>query len=179
MTLADDPALQALRDQDDRRAVETIRRHGVRIMYIGGPDCDACAALNRADRRRRSKAKQGVPFAYTIGLFGLRHPELLVFGVDPDIAHGLLNTVSARVRKGRDLAVGEVLSFEGWPHRALVEAVPDPGEILFEANRFYQRPREFSVEALQLTLDDRAGRFPGQAGYSAEWVQPRPGRFRA
>ncbi len=179
MTIADDPALQAWLDQDDRRATETIRKHGTRIVYVGGPDCAACAALNRADRRRRSKDKRQVPFAYTVGLYGIGHPELLVFGVDQQTAGGVLNNVSARIRTGGDLTSGEVLAFPGWEHRALVETVPNPGEIVFEANRFYRRPREWSVDVLQLTIDDCAGRFPGEAGYSARWVQPRPGQFRA
>ena len=48
------------------------------------------------------------------------------------------------------------------------------------ANRHYQRPREASVPVLQLTWDDRNGRFPWEDGYSVPvTVQPRPGTFRA
>lgn len=74
MSLTDDSATQAWLDQDDRRATETIRRFGTRIVYVGGTECDACAALNRADRRRAAKGKAGkaaIPFAYTVGLFGI------------------------------------------------------------------------------------------------------------
>ena len=66
-----------------------------------------------------------------------------------------------------------------WPHRVLVEDVPNPGEIAFAANRYYQRPNEASVPLLQLTYDDRDGRFPTDDGYSnPDWVQPRPGDWR-
>ncbi|SFI28926.1 hypothetical protein SAMN04487751_0906 [Microbacterium saccharophilum] len=33
---------------------------------------------------------------------------------------------------------------------------------------------------LQLTYDDRDGRFPDEDGYAdASWIQPRPGEFSA
>jgi hypothetical protein len=55
---------------------------------------------------------------------------------------------------------GQPLTFERWPHRIVVEAVPNPGEIVFAANRHYQRPDEASVPVYQLSYDDTAGRFP-------------------
>lgn len=52
-------------DQYQAHMTETIRRVGWMIEYVGGdacdrPDCDGC------DR-------DGPPFAYTVGLFGLGH----------------------------------------------------------------------------------------------------------
>jgi hypothetical protein len=163
MTMTPDPSLLAWLDQDDTRTAQTIRRHGTTIEYVMG------------DMRARL-----TPFAYTVGLFGMGHPELLVFGLDPRTSNVLLNDVSARVKAGSDLVPGERLEFDGWSHRVTVEAVPNPGEIAFAANRFYQRPDEHSVPLLQLTYDDRDGRFPWQDGYgNAEWIQPRPGTFSA
>lgn len=57
---------------------------------------------------------------------------------------------------------GQLVTFPEWPHRIIVETVPNPGQIVFEANRFYQRPAEFSVPVYQLSNDDEAGRFPGR-----------------
>ena len=92
----------------------------------------------------------------------------------------LLNDVAGRVRDGHDLTPGELLTFDGWAHRVTVETVPNPGDIVFAANRFYQRPDEHSVAVFQLTYDDRDGRFPWEDGYgNAEWIQPRPGTFHA
>lgn len=163
MTLAPDPTLTAWLDQEDRRTAETIRTHGTSIEYVGG------------DMRRRQ-----APFAYTIGLFGIAHPELLVLGIDQRTAGLLLNDVAGRVRDGHDLTPGELLTFDGWAHRVTVETVPNPGDIVFAANRFYQRPDEHSVAVFQLTYDDRDGRFPWEDGYgNAEWIQPRPGTFHA
>jgi hypothetical protein len=66
--------LQAWLDQDDARMKSVIRRHGWSIEYIGGDCCSVpgCGGGNDEDP----------PFAYTVGLFGLGHPELLVFALD-------------------------------------------------------------------------------------------------
>ena len=121
-----------------------------------------------------------MPFGYTIGLFGLGHPELLILGSDRDTACGVLNHVGGRIRDGQDLVAGELLTFDDWPHRIVVEPVPNPGEIVFAANRHYQRPSEASVPVHQLTYDDIAGRFPWNPGYSIPaHVQPRPGTYTA
>lgn len=163
MTLAPDPAIEAWLDQEDQRTAQIIRAHGTYVQYVGG------------DSRL-----QQAPFAYTVGLFGVGHPELLIVGVSHDTASVVLNDVSARVRAGQDLVAGQMLSFDDWAHRVVVEAVPNPGEIVFAANRFYRRPDDFSVEVLQLTYDDKGGRFPWDEGYrNPAWVQPRPGEFRA
>lgn len=163
MTLTPDPALIAWLDQEDKRTAQTIRKHGVSIEYVGG------------DMRRRETS-----FAYTIGLFGMGHPELLVFGLDPRTTSLLLNDVADRVKAGHDIVAGQVLEFAGWSHRVTVESVPNPAQIAFAANRFYRRPDEYSVELLQMTYDDRDGRFPWDDEYvNAAWIQPRSGSFTA
>jgi Domain of unknown function (DUF4262) len=121
----------------------------------------------------------GQRFAYTVGLFGLGHPELLIFGVAPGAASGVLNELCSRVRNGQDFVPGQLLTFEGFQLRIIVEPVPNPGQIVLAANRHCQRPPEASVPVYQLTYDDPAGRFPWEADYAGPEVQPRPGRFRA
>ena len=180
MTLAPDPSLQAWLDQEDKHTAEIIREHGVFIQYVGGDRCTCCDELGTVPGAGLLDAPSQPSFAYTVGLFGIGHPELLVVGADHSTAGALLNNVAGQIRGGRDLVPGEVLSFEEWAHRVVVETVPNPGEIAFAANRFYQRPDEYSVELLQLTYDDRQGRFPWEDGYAnPPWVQPRPGEFRA
>jgi Domain of unknown function (DUF4262) len=158
-----DPQIVAWLDQEDATVSQMIREHGWYIQYV----------IGEAKRKK-------TPIAYTIGLFGLGHPELVVLGSDPGTTAGLLNEVGRRVKNGGDLMPGELLTFDEWPHRVTVEVVPNPGEILFAANRHYQRPDEVSVPAFQLTYDDIEGRFPWDDGYSnAAWIQPRPGAYRA
>ena len=166
-----EPQYQAWIDQDDAETIAIIRRFGWKVQYIGGDEC-ACPTCEGA-------ASEGPPFAYTVGLFGLGHPELLIFAVEPSTAAGLLNTLGRRIRSGETLLPGGLLKFVEWQHRVIPETVPNPGDILFGANRFYQRPDHESVPALQLSYDDSEGRFPWEKGYSEPDLQPRPGTFRA
>jgi Domain of unknown function (DUF4262) len=67
-----------------------------------------------------------------------------------------------------------------FPRRILVEEVPNPGQILYQANAYYERSALQSVPALHLTWTDGLGRFPWDDGYAlAAGHQPRPGTFQA
>lgn len=164
------PQLQAWLDQEDARVASTIRKHGWAVEYVGGSGCSCPDDEHESD---------GPPFAYTIGLFGLGHPELLILGVPPQTAIGVLNELGGRIRAGHDLIPGTIINFDQWPHRVIPEEVPNPGDIVFGANRHYQRPSEASVPVLQLSYDDPSGLFPWDPGYCAPEMQPRPGTFRA
>lgn len=162
--------IQAWLDQEDARMASVIRRHGWAIEYIGFGCCSVPGCDGGDD--------QGPPFAYTVGMFGMGHPELLAFGLDPDATSWLFNTLGARIRGDEALVPGRIINIDGWDHRVMVEEVPNPGEIVFSANRFYERPAEYSVPVLQLSHDDGEERFPWEDGYSGP-EQPRPGTFQA
>ncbi len=176
-----DSATRAWLDQEDRRTADVIRRYGVEIVYVGvDACCAACGTGVDGARADAAPSDELTSFAYTVGLFGIGHSEVLVFGLGPVDSCRLLNDVAERVREGGDLTEGQLLEFSHGRRRVLVERVPNPGEIAFAANRFYQRPAQASVGLLQLSYDDDGGHFPGQPGYSlAGSLQPRPGTFRA
>ncbi len=166
-----DAQTRAWLDQRAAQLTATVRRYGWFIQYVGGtacstPGCDCPPG-------------EGPPFAYTIGLFGLGHPELLIFGALPETAADVLNELGERIRSGESLLPGRLITFADWPHRIIPEEVPNPGEIVFGANDYYARPDDHSVPVLQLSYDDPAGRFPWEEGYAAPEMQPRPGTFRA
>jgi hypothetical protein len=120
------------------------------------------------------------PFAYTVGLFGLHHPELLIFGLSPSGASYVLNELARRVHGGAGLTPGAVITMTKGGPDLVPEAVPNPGRIVFTANRHYRRPDERSVPVLQLSWADAAGAFPWEAHDDLpEWLQPRPGTFSA
>lgn len=166
-----DLRMEAWLDQEDAHVAAVVRRYGWYIQYVGGDSCTAPGCDCGGDA--------GPPFAYTVGLFGLHHPELLIFGVSPETAAGVLNALGERIRSGADLMPGAMITFDDWPHRVIPEQLPNPGEIAFTANRYYDRPDDNPVPVLQLTYDDPAGRFPWDPGYAAPQAQPRPGTFRA
>jgi len=165
--------VQAWADQVDAQITATIRRKGWYITYIGGGTCSRPGCEPEPDDRP--------PFAYTIGLFGLNHPELLVIGVGKEVAAGVLDTLAGHVKHGGNLMSGSMITFDKdiWPHRIVPEEVPNPGDIVLWANDFYQRPPEQSLPVLQLTYDDSAGRFPWDEGFADPESQPRPGTFAA
>jgi hypothetical protein len=148
-----------------------IRRHGWFIQYVGGGSCTApgCECSDPEDP----------PFAYTVGLFGLAHPELLIFAIPPHTATVVLNSLGRRIRAGENLLPGQLITLDEWPRRIIPQQVPNPGEIVLSANRYYQRPDEYSVPVLQLTYDDSEGRFPWEEGYAVPAAQPKPGTFAA
>jgi hypothetical protein len=158
-------------DQDQAWLADTVRTCGWAIRYIGGGLCDCPGCGGEEDEQP--------PFAYTVGLHGLDHPELLILGVDPGTAGRVLNEIGDRVRAGTPLLVGRRVTLADWPHRIIPEVVPNPEEILLDANRYYRRPADASVPALQLTYDDSEGRFPWDEGYDSPELQPRPGTFTA
>lgn len=163
---------QAWLDQEDERIKMAIREYGWWITYVGGGFCSHpdCGGGEIGEP----------PLAYTTGLFGLGHPEPVVTGVDMATASGLLNTAGERVRNGDTVMPGIELTFNEWPgHRVIAEVVPNPGEIVFEANRFYQRPPEASVPVLQLTYTDKNGLYPWDEGCLRRDLQPRPGTWHA
>jgi hypothetical protein len=158
-------------DQQEAWLASTVRKHGWAIQYVGGEECGVPGC--------KCPPSDQPPFAYTVGLTGLSHPELVIVGVDPGTAAGVLNDLGERVRRGEALVAGQAVTFESWPHRVVPETLPNPGHILLSANSFYRRPPKYSVEAMQLSYDDLEGRFPWEAGYSAPHLQPRPGTWSA
>ncbi|TFV52698.1 DUF4262 domain-containing protein [Blastococcus sp. TF02A-35] len=157
-----DPQTIAWLDQEDSRLAQAVRAHRVAVQYV-----------------MRGTGPGEPPFGYTVGLFGVGHPELVVVGVDQERACALLDAVAELVLGGRDLVPGELVDLDELS-RLAVETLPNPGEVLFSANRFYQRPDEFSVPAYQLTWAHADGSFPWEPGYPCPPdCQPRPGTWRA
>ena len=166
-----DASTRAWIDQEDAWIKQVIRERGWAIIYVGGDQC----SRQRCDH----PPGEGPPFAYTVGMFGLGHPELLAFGLPTEAVIELFNDVGDRIRQGSALAPGFEIEFERWQHKVVPEEVPNPEDIVFEANRFYQRPLDSPVPVLQLTYDDGNGVYPWDKDYPTPEMQPRPGTFAA
>jgi Domain of unknown function (DUF4262) len=105
-----DPQTIAWLDQEDAHLAQTIRAHRFAVQYVGEGE------------------EPGEPaFGYTIGLYGLGHPELVVVGLSADGVHGILGRVAGLVAEGRDLVVGELLTGPDREGRLVVEVLPNPG----------------------------------------------------
>lgn len=165
------PDIAAWLDQEDARIADQIRRYGVSIQIIGGGRCSVPGCCSPVSDR---------PFAYTVGLFGIGHPELVVVGLDISESSRALNAAARLVRDGGRIMPGIATTIPGWGRRVIAEEVPNPGDIAFNANGHYQRPPEYSVPLLQLSYPDSRGRFPSDPAYSGSGRrQPRPGEWDA
>ena len=75
-----DPQTTAWLDQEDAHLAALIRRARFAVQYVGPGDLSTEPA-----------------FGYTIGLFGLGHPELVVVGRGSSATHALLDAVAGEV----------------------------------------------------------------------------------
>ena len=179
-------AQQAWLDQDDQLTVDLVRRYGWRVVYVAAhgeedaPCASDCPCLDELMDIEIEDAPPTPAFAYTVGLFGLGHPELLLFSTTAEVAGIVLNRLGARVLAGDNLLPGRVIQLSEWDRGMVTEQVPNPGGTVYAANAFYRRSAEASVPVLQISYADDDGRFPWQRDYDlrAGW-QPRPGTFWA
>jgi hypothetical protein len=129
-------------DQEDAWMRETVRRHGWAVQYVGGEEC--CGPSGGAP-----------PFAYTVGLYGFGHPELLAYGLGQHSACSVLNQLGERVRQGERLGPGEPVTIDGGTHRVLLFPFRDDGDtpVLISAQRFYDATQDRPVPVLQVVWD--------------------------
>ena len=121
-------------------------------------------------------------YAYTIGLpeaFGF--PEVIVFGLTPVAASGLLGLVVDLCAGGTELPIGvEVVGlYDGEQRAAFAPVDIDEWGGLFETGRAWRRGAAFEV--VQLLWPDRRGFLPYEAGFDrrVRMAQPVIGRFDA
>lgn len=97
--------------------------------------------------------------AYTVGLTRVGHDELLVIGIEPQVARPLLNHVAQYVVERSVLRAGETM--EAGPWMLEVVAVPHPEVHLPTAGALYG----LEVSAVQLVWADADGRWPWDPGH--------------
>ncbi len=131
-----------------------IRRHGWMIQGVGGRDGE-------------------LSYAYTIGLNKLSHPDILVFGLPPDIGHSILNELAGRVVQGGILPLQyPIHDVANHPLRLLpiARAYRTGQYAFFNVARWYYRA--VIVDAVQLVWPDAAGRFPWDEGFDRRCATP-------
>lgn len=109
------------------------------------------------------------PYAYTVGLTALGHPELVVSNLSPDECLPLLGSLCSNICAGGRIAPGAAWAKVGVFFTAYPESVALAGQLYPDA----------PVRALQLVLHDSQNRFPWQAGcllpqdsFGYPWVMP-------
>lgn len=102
--------------------------------------------------------------AYTVGLFEYEAPELIVFGLPPLAADGLLGRIAGRARGGERFTHGQVLDDLYPDFRVALLDVADAGAHLPDAESFVEPvpPRQRRLRAWQVVYPDGEGRWPWQ-----------------
>jgi hypothetical protein len=109
---------------------------------------------------------EGPSFAYSIGLFRtFGHPEIIIFGLDQEVMHQMINLIGEQVRHGHRFADGEAASgiLEGYDVRFQYVARRHYPEHFGYAHWYYKGD---DFPALQCVWPDRHGRFPTDADYA-------------
>ncbi|WJK33145.1 DUF4262 domain-containing protein [Solwaraspora sp. WMMA2065] len=112
------------------------------------------------------------PFAYTVGLTRHGYPELVIAGLDPCIAHAILNTAAGRVydRAERFTHGQHVNGLIAGYDTVIVDGHATDTLHPGTAFALYGRHR---VRLQQIVWPNRHGRFPWDDGYEyPTWVQP-------
>jgi len=113
------------------------------------------------------------PYSFTVGLFQTeRHPELLIYGLQADVAHAILGNAVAELRQKRldlralnhALLQGYACCFIEVPKQAYYEHVGFA--------RWYYQGDDFPL--YQIVWPSRDAKFPWQRGTSAEFRRIQP-----
>jgi len=113
-------------------------------------------------------------WAFSIGLYrNFNHPEVVVFGLDGDLMHSVINSIGDEIRAGKIFAVdGE--------YPDLIEAYSctfkpvSPcwyHDFLGYANWFYKSQ---NYPALQCIWPDRNSRYPWEPEFNPSWLWAQP-----
>lgn len=133
--------------------LKNIAAHGHHVMCVG------------------SSAEALAGFTYTIGLTGRYDIELIMFGIDMQIACTILNDIAADGTPVLDKKLDDYSNFPLVIKRCNTDAVRQYG---IQADHFYGRPVKFA----QVVLCDRSEKFPWDPGFSQELAKLQPLLFK-
>ena len=128
-------------DAGERKAIADVEEHGWHVLKV------------LAD-------SEGPGFAYTVGLYhSFRHPELIVVGLPPEVAHNVLNIAGEAIRRGMRYSEAVQTSDLFEDRACRFRRMPEgqyPNYLGWDL-WFYDGP---AFPALQLIWPDQEGRWP-------------------
>jgi hypothetical protein len=143
----------------DEETAEVVRKHG-------------WCALSISDHEP--------PFLYSAGLMQTcDHPELIVFGLDPEDAHALLSALVCAIRAGQSFSKPGVytLHIGGADHRVgcrCVDPTQHPLYLGFAMGYCRYTGHAGELEAVQAFWADSAGKFPFEIGCDLDVFRLQP-----
>jgi hypothetical protein len=110
-------------------------------------------------------------FAYSIGLFEhFKHPEIIIFGLNFDTMHTLINDAAKQIRRGQAYASGQRCTDLLAHYQCEFRTVnPIRYDGFLNYGLWYYHGSEFP--ALQLIWPDREGHFPWEPNFNERFRQ--------
>jgi len=113
-------------------------------------------------------------WAYSIGLYrNFNHPEVVVFGLNGDLMHFVINSIGDDVRTGKifevDAKYPDLIEAYSCTFKPVSPVWYD--DFLGFANWFYQN---HSYPVLQCIWPDRNSRYPWEAEFNPSWLWAQP-----
>jgi hypothetical protein len=118
--------------------------------------------------------EEGPPFAYTIGFYRtLKHPEIILLGLDLELTHPLLNNLGDAIRGGQRYETGQEYEdiLEAYCCMFRTVSTEFYNEFLGCGVRFYQG---LNFPALQCVWPDKAQKYPWEEGFNPHWLPRQP-----
>ncbi|MHB8880405.1 MAG: DUF4262 domain-containing protein [Thermodesulfovibrionales bacterium] len=111
--------------------------------------------------------------SYSIGLWrSYNHPEIITFGLPPQVALIIINDIGERIKKGTRFKDGDrAEKLSNFP-MAFVQVPKDRFEGNLNVALAYYEHSEFGV--LQLVWPDKQGKFPWETGFQEELRKSQP-----
>lgn len=140
---------------EQRRVLDDVEAHGLHIVHVPGDD-DAPG------------------YSFTIGLWhSFEQPEVILFGLDPEVAQDLLDAIADEASEDRkyldgtrhdDVLVGYPVRFLAVPKEQYVEHL-GPALWAYEGHEF---------PCVQLVWPDKQGRWPWEPGVREGFAEAQP-----
>lgn len=144
----------------EQKLLDDVSKHGWHVMRV----------LDESERPG---------WAYSIGLYrNFGHPEILVFGLDPDLMHSIINSIGDDIRCGKGFEIGqnypELIEAYSCTFKAVHPVWYD--SFLGFATWFYSG-NDFPV--LQCFWPDFDSNFPWETDFNEEFASDQPLLFHA
>lgn len=116
---------------------------------------------------------RNVSFTHTTGLYEVNHPELVVGGLAPDEAAGVLTFFAQQVVGGERFEDGGRYPLHASGPHVWFRQLPAPAGVLRRTNAFYGLTCNESAPALQIVCPGTSGDGAGELATGEHWVDER------
>lgn len=148
-------------DKGEEKLISDIKEFGWHVLLIAD-------SVDTPDEERKPS------FAYSVGLYQtFKHPEIIVFGLDLELMHHMINGIGDEIKNGHYFRDGQAYAniLEGFDCHFIEIAKSQYSEYLLYAMWLYEGD-DFPV--LQCVWPTTSGQFPWDKGYPEDLVEWQP-----